>query len=108
MSDLTQKVCVSCEGGVPPLTKVAAEALLQQLDDWKLADDVKSIHKRLSFKNFAKALSFVNAVGEIAEREGHHPDISFGWGYVEILLTTHAVSGLSENDFIVASKIDLL
>lgn len=104
--DLTQKKCVACEGNVPPLNTVEAEVLLKQLPGWQLSTDAKSITRTYVFKDFAQALVFVNHIGAIAEKEGHHPDIEFGWGRVRILLTTHAIDGLSENDFIVAAKVD--
>jgi 4a-hydroxytetrahydrobiopterin dehydratase len=103
---LADKKCVACEGGTVPLTIPESEILMRQLKEWSLSSDGKTLSKQLSFKNFAQALAFVNEVGAIAESEGHHPDISFGWGKATIALTTHAIGGLSENDFIVASKID--
>ena len=105
---LSEQKCVPCEGGVEPLTQEDAEKLSAQVRDWILAEDTKQISKDLRFKNFAEALSFVNKVGEIAEQEGHHPDIAFGWGKVHITLATHAIGGLSINDFVLASKIDLI
>ncbi len=84
-----------------------AKAMLE-VPGWELANDGKAIKRRFTFKNFAQALDFVNKAGEIAESEGHHPDISFGWGYADIMLWTHAIGGLHENDFIVASKINAL
>ena len=104
--DLTEKKCVACEGGMPPLTKEEAEILMRQLEGWSVSEDSKSLEKSYKFRNFAEALAFVNHVGAIAEDEGHHPDIEFGWGRVRVALTTHAIGGLSENDFIVAAKID--
>jgi 4a-hydroxytetrahydrobiopterin dehydratase len=106
--DLTQRKCVACEGDVPPLNKVEAEVLAKQTPGWSVSEDAKELRREFKFKNFAQALAFTNKVGDIAESEGHHPDIEMGWGYVRIKLTTHAIKGLSENDFIVAAKIDLL
>ena len=106
MSELAQKKCVACEGFETPFSREEAEVLLKQVHDWQLTPDAKSISKSFSFKNFADALTFVNAVGAIAEAEGHHPDIEFGWGRANIHLTTHAIKGLSENDFIFAAKVD--
>lgn len=103
---LAQKKCVACEGGMPPLNKIEAEVLMKQVNGWTLSADANIISKTFRFKNFASALAFTNVIGEIAEAEGHHPDISLGWGRVEVALTTHAIKGLSENDFIVAAKID--
>lgn len=105
---LAEKKCVACEGGVSPLNRVEAEVLLKQLHGWQLSEDAKTIAHTRSFRDFAEALVFVNAVGAIAEAEGHHPDISFGWGRATISLSTHAIGGLSENDFIVAAKVDML
>ncbi len=105
---LAEKKCVACEGGMAPLNRVEAEVLLKQVNGWMLSDDAKIISKRFTFKNFAQALAFTNAVGAVAEAEGHHPDIGVGWGRVEIALTTHAIKGLSENDFILAAKVDEL
>lgn len=104
--DLAQKKCVACEGGTAPLNAVEAEVLLKQVNGWQLSEDGKSISKQLKCKDFAEALAFANTVGAIAEEEGHHPDITVSWGKVGITLTTHAIGGLSENDFILAAKID--
>lgn len=91
---------------MPPLNRVEAEVLISQLDGWEISADARLLTKRYRFKDFAEALAYVNQVGVIAEAEGHHPDIELGWGRVSISLTTHAIGGLSENDFIVAAKID--
>ncbi len=104
--DLAAQKCIPCEGGVSPLTKDEAEALLAQLRGWELSDGAKKIEKTWKFADFAKALAFVNAVGALAEAENHHPEIELAWGKVEIELSTHAIGGLSENDFILAAKID--
>ena len=106
MSDLAQKRCVPCEGGTPPLGKTEAEKLLAQLDRWSLSD--KWITKEFSFKNFVAAMQFVNRVADVAEDEGHHPDIHTHYNRVRFDIWTHAIGGLSENDFIVAAKIDAL
>jgi 4a-hydroxytetrahydrobiopterin dehydratase len=106
-SDLKNKKCVPCEGGVKPLTPDEYGAYLRsELSGW--ADlDQKKIEKVYKFKDFKEALEFVNRVGDLAESEGHHPDIYLhGWNKVRLTLTTHAIGGLSENDFILASKID--
>ena len=106
MDNLSQKKCEPCEGGVDALTREQFAPYLEQVADWSVIDDT-SIERGFEFKNFAEALRFVNAVGEIAEDEGHHPDILLhGWNKVRITLWTHAIGGLSINDFIVASKID--
>src|SRR5690606_14261363 len=109
MSDLTQKRCVPCEGGVEPLSRAEAESLLKQLDPaWQLAEDGKSIHREYKFRNFYRTMSFVNAVAHIANSEEHHPDLEIGYGYCRVKFNTHAIGGLSENDFICAAKVDAL
>lgn len=106
MTDLTQKKCIPCEVGGLPLTFDEAQALLAQAPQWSLAADGKRISKAFTFKDFAGAMQFAGKVGEIAEMEGHHPDLHISWGKVVVELWTHAVDGLSENDFILAAKID--
>jgi 4a-hydroxytetrahydrobiopterin dehydratase len=108
MSDLTQKVCVACEGGIPPLSREESEKLMDELNNWTLRKDAKQVSKDFKFKNFAEALTFANQVGELAEKEGHHPDMHVSWGKVGIDLSTHSIGGLSENDFILAAKIDII
>jgi len=103
---LTNKKCVPCEGGLSPLATDEAKAMLNEVPGWELANDGKAIKRQFKFKNFKQSLAFVNKAGDIAEAEGHHPDITFGWGYAEFLLWTHAIGGLHENDFIMASKIN--
>lgn len=106
MEELARKRCVPCEGGVPSLDEPAARSYLTGLTGWSLTDG-KRIRKEFAFKNFAQALAFVNRVGAIAEAEGHHPDILIhSWNRVRLEITTHAIGGLSENDFILAAKID--
>ena len=90
------------------MTKVEATALLTHVKGWTLAKDFKKISKKFAFKNFVEAMAFANKITPIAESEGHHPDLQVGWGRVEVELTTHAIRGLSENDFILAAKIDKL
>lgn len=106
--DLTSKKCKPCEGGVDPLTADAAGALLEKTPEWQLASDAKSISRRFEFKGFNKVMGFVNAIAWIANTEMHHPDVKYGYNYCEVLFTTHAINGLSENDFICAAKIDAL
>lgn len=107
--DLLQQKCVPCEGGVDPMTKMDAESMRDfHVKDWEISEDSKNIFKKFKFKDFKDALEFVNKVGAIAESEGHHPDIELGWGKVNITLTTHAIGGLSQNDFIVAAKINVI
>ncbi len=106
-SDLKHKKCVPCEGGVKALIPDEYNAFLErELKGWDVKDE-KVLEKEYKFKDFKEALKFVNKVGGIAESEGHHPDIYLhNWNKVKISLTTHAIGGLSENDFILASKID--
>jgi len=100
------KSCTPCQGGMPPLTVDEAERLHGEARDWTLHDDAHRLEREFKFRNFRDALSFVVQVGAIAESERHHPDVSFGWGYVRVLLQTKKIKGLHENDFIMASKID--
>jgi len=103
---LSERECIPCDGGVPPLEPDEIKDFLQEISKgWKV---VKNHHliKQYKFDDFASSWEFVNGVGEIAEEEGHHPDINFGWGYAEIKIFTHAIDGLSESDFILAAKID--
>lgn len=105
---LHKKVCTACEGTEKPLEKDGVLKFLSQVENWQAIDNVK-ISKNFKFKDFAEAIKFTNQVAEIAETEGHHPDILIhSWNKVDITLSTHAISGLSENDFIVAAKIDRL
>jgi len=111
MNDLLNKKCVPCEGGVLPFDISEIHKYQKKVDGWNILKDEKKIfflNKKFEFKNFLDSQKFVNKVGQISENEGHHPDISFGWGYAEIKITTHAIEGLSENDFILAAKIDQL
>ena len=111
MNDLLNKKCVPCEGGVLPFDISEIHKYQKKVDGWDILKNDKKIfylYKKYKFKNFLESQIFINKVGEIAENEGHHPDVSFGWGYAEIKITTHAIEGLSENDFILAAKIDQL
>jgi 4a-hydroxytetrahydrobiopterin dehydratase len=103
---LAEKTCTPCRGGIPPLPRDEAQRLQAQVPDWELKDDAHRIQRTFRFGNFREALGFVQGVGELAESEGHHPDISFGWGYVTVSLNTHKIKGLHVNDFIMAAKID--
>ena len=105
MESLTSRHCVPCHGGVPRLKGAEIKSLLRQLDGWQVEAE-HHLLKEYEFTNFADALAFVNRAGEVAEREGHHPDIAFGWGYARFKIYTHAIDGLSESDFILAAKID--
>lgn len=108
-SDLSNKHCVPCEGGIPALTIEEATSLAKSLHaDWSLSDDGCFIRREFKFKNFAKAVYFLNMVIWMADKEAHHPDVEFGYGYCHVTYSTHAIDGLSENDFICASKIDAL
>lgn len=109
MSDLATRKCAPCEGGVAPLERQAAETLLKQLaSGWHLADDSKSIRREFKFKDFYRTMSFVNALAHVANIEDHHPDLEVGYGLCRVRFTTHAIHGLSENDFICAAKIDAI
>lgn len=105
---LAEQHCVPCGGEAEALNMTAAQKLLADMSGWKLSDDGKQISREWNFKNFIKALDFVNQVGVIAEAENHHPDIALGWGYVKITLMTHDLGGLHQNDFVVAAKINAL
>lgn len=105
---LVEKSCTPCRGGVPPLAPDAAEALRRQTPDWALRDDGRRIERRFGFGSFAEAFAFVRQVAALAEAEGHHPDVCFGWGYVTVSLQTKKIKGLHENDFIMAAKLDRL
>ncbi len=109
MSELLKKKCVPCEGGAVPFNLSEIHKYQKKVDGWDLKKDKKNIfflEKKFIFKNFLESQNFVNQVGKVSEDEGHHPDISFGWGYAKIIISTHAIQGLSENDFILAAKID--
>jgi 4a-hydroxytetrahydrobiopterin dehydratase len=108
MTELAGKNCMPCRSGVPPLERTAAERYLGEAPGWALMDDGKRIERKFQLKNFKDALALVNRIGALAEEEGHHPDIAFGWGYVSVSLHTHKIKGLHENDFIMAAKINRL
>jgi len=108
MSELTEQKCKPCEGGVDPMSRTQAEGLLKQLNDWAISDDGKEIHRDFKFKGFYKTMAFVNAMAWIANAENHHPDFEVGYNHCLIRFTTHAIDGLSENDFICAAKVDAL
>jgi len=109
MSDLSKKNCIPCDGNVPSFKIDEIHNYLKKVDGWLVVrDNLDGYHliKDFKFKDFLKSQQFVNKVGDIAEKESHHPDIWFGWGYVKIKIYTHAINGLSESDFILAAKID--
>lgn len=105
MSDLANRECVPCRGGVPPLKGAELTRLLAELEGWEVVEE-HHLEKSYKFPDFREALQFVNSVGEIAEEQGHHPDICFGWGHAEITIWTHKIDGLTESDFILAAKVD--
>ena len=109
MTDLLNKKCLPCEGGVVRFDISEIHKYQKKIDGWEIIKNDKNVYfleKKFTFKNFLESQKFVNEVGRISEEEGHHPEISFGWGYAKINITTHAIEGLSENDFILAAKID--
>jgi 4a-hydroxytetrahydrobiopterin dehydratase len=108
MSQLIEKKCQACEGGIPVLTKSECENLLKETPGWDLSKDSKYIYKSFSFKGFYAVMGFINAVAYIVQKEGHHPDIELGYNYCRLKFTTHAIDGLSENDFICAAKVNAL
>jgi 4a-hydroxytetrahydrobiopterin dehydratase len=107
MSDLASKTCVPCRGGTPPLKGEELDDLWRQIPGWEVVEE-HHLRRRFRFKNFREALDFVNRVGELAEEQGHHPDVGFGWGYAEVTVYTHKIDGLTESDFILAAKISEL
>jgi 4a-hydroxytetrahydrobiopterin dehydratase len=107
--NLADKHCLPCEAGVPRYSKAEALKKMALLNNnWELDEAGLVLTRRFEFKGFAKVMYFVNTLAWLADREGHHPDVSFGWGYCTVQLSTHAIEGLSENDFICAAKIDQL
>ena len=107
-SNLSNLKCSPCSGRTPKLKNNEIVFHLNKLSNWSINDEKKMLFKKFTFKTFKGALNFTNCVGDLAEKEGHHPDISLGWGYCLIMIHTHAIKGLSINDFILASKIDLI
>ncbi len=105
-SDLTSKRCKPCEGGMPPLTDAKADTLMQELDGWERSANL--IHKTFKFKDYYQTIAFVNAIAWISHHEDHHPELTVGYNRCRVEYTTHAINGLSENDFICAAKVDLL
>ena len=109
MEDLHKKSCVPCKGGVPPFDISEIHKYLKKINGWSVKKNMEEnffLEKSFKFKNFLESQNFVNKVGDIAEKEGHHPDIWFGWGYAKIKIFTHAIKGLHESDFILAAKVD--
>jgi 4a-hydroxytetrahydrobiopterin dehydratase len=103
--ELTDKHCIPCQGGVPPMTEGAARAMLEQVPGWELIDGGTRLRRTFTGANFARAQAMALRVGELAEAEGHHPDICYGWGYCTVVFYTHKIGGLHENDFIMAAKV---
>ena len=108
MEGLAEKKCVPCRGGIPPLAEGAAGDLLARTPGWALAEKGTRLERRFEFRDFVAAMEFVNRVADVAEREGHHPDIAIHWNKVDLVLWTHKIGGLHENDFILAAKINRL
>ena len=106
--DLSSKTCTPCRGGVEPLARAEAESYLVQAPGWALVDEGRRIERSFKFKNFKEAMDFVAKIGNLSESEGHHPDISFGWGWARVSWQTKKIKGLHENDFIMAAKTNEL
>ena len=106
--DLAQKTCQPCEGGQAAMSRSEAEAMIARVQPWVLSDDGTAIRRRFAFKGFAKAVEMANLAAWLGNKQGHHPDIAFGWGYCEVTFTTHSAGGLSENDFICAARLNEL
>jgi 4a-hydroxytetrahydrobiopterin dehydratase len=107
MTELAERQCVPCRGGVPALTTAEIRPLAAQLPDWRVVDD-HHLQRTYEFADFRESLGFVNRIGELAEDQGHHPDICFGWGKADVTIWTHKIDGLTESDFVLAAKIDKL
>ncbi len=108
MNPLTDKKCIPCEGGVPSLTAEQAQNLLKDIDGWAISEDGKKIYRDFQFKGFYKTMAFINAMAWIVNTEGHHPDFETGYAHCLVHFTTHAIDGLTENDFICAAKVNQL
>ena len=109
MSELAARRCKPCEGGIPALTPAAAAQLLAQISSaWVLTENAHAIRRDFSFRDFYRTMSFVNALAHLANLEDHHPDLEVGYNYCRVTFTTHAIRGLSENDFVCAAKVDLI
>ena len=106
--DLSQKHCVPCEGGVPAIGRDQALEMLKEIEGWALSEDGRMISRRFEFRGFFRTMSFINAMAWVVNNENHHPDFSAGYNYCEIGFTTHAIDGLSENDFICAARVNAL
>jgi Pterin-4a-carbinolamine dehydratase len=106
--NLTAKTCTPCRGGIPPLNREEAGRYLKETPGWELNTEATRLTRTFKFKNFAEAMNFAHKVAQLSEQEGHHPDISFGWGYCTLVYYTHKIKGLHENDFIMAAKVSEL
>jgi 4a-hydroxytetrahydrobiopterin dehydratase len=107
MSELAERQCVPCRGGVPPMKGEQLNDMSSQLPDWQVVNE-HHLQRSYRFKDFRETLDFVNRVSELAEAQGHHPDLCFGWGKADITIWTHKIDGLTESDFVLAAKIDKL
>lgn len=109
MSSLKEKSCIPCQGGVPPLEISQRDLLLKEIDkNWKLISDKNKLYRKFEFKDFATAMNIAVSIGELAEKQWHHPDLKIGWGYLEVEIWTHKIGSLVESDFILAAKIDAI
>ncbi len=108
MAGLTSRTCTPCRGGIPPLTAEQASAYLPEVSSWELAENATRIRRTFRFTDYASTVRFVRKITDLAESEGHHPVITFGWGFCTVDLQTKKIKGLHENDFIMAAKIDAL
>ena len=109
MSELSKKKCIPCSGEIPAFSEEEIKSYIVKLKDWSYKKNDQNhfyLSKDFKFKNFLESLSFINKVSEISENEGHHPDLKFGWGYANVVISTHAINGLAESDFGLAAKID--
>ena len=109
MSDLSKKKCIPCSGDIPPFTEEQIKTFMNKVRNWEYKKNDKGhfyLSKNFKFEDFEKSLNFINQVSQIAENENHHPDLKFGWGYANIIISTHAINGLAESDFVLAAKID--
>lgn len=104
--DLAERTCTPCRGGIPPMSRDEAARYMPQVPGWELQDEGRTIVRTYRFGNFREAFGFVQSIAELAESEGHHPDVTFGWGYAVVSLQTKKIKGLHQNDFIMAAKFD--
>ena len=106
--NLNAKKCSPCQGGIPPITSEVAEKYLNEVPEWELIENASKLKRTFKFDNFEEAMQLAQHIGELSEREGHHPDLRIGWGYCRVEFQTHKISGLHENDFIMAAKVNQL